>query len=73
MLIEKHPSDWWRFLIYHFIPTALIVLVTYGIIILSVRLLMRRSRGRKGGPEKAGGLNRQQRRQERAMRRRKGR
>ena len=73
MLIEKHPSDWWHFLVYHFLPTALIVLVTYGIIILSVRLMIRRARGRKRGPENDAGLNRQQRRQERAVRRRKGR
>ena len=73
MLIEKHPSDCWHLVYYHFLPTALIVLVTYAVIILSFRLLMRRGRGRKRGPEEVGGLNRRQRRQGRAMRRRKGR
>jgi hypothetical protein len=69
MMIEQHSSDLGHMVTHHLIPTALVVAFVYGVIVLMVKLATRRGQGR--GPIKVGGLNRQTRRRERAMRRRK--
>lgn len=69
MVIEQHSSDLGHMVTHHLLPKVLIVAFVYGVIILMVKLFTRR--GRRRGPETLDGLNRQTRRRERAMRRRK--
>lgn len=68
-MIEQHPSDLGHVLTYHLIPTALVVASVYGVILLMFRFVARRGRGR--GLEKVDGLNRETRRRERSVRRRR--
>ena len=67
----KHTNDFTHLLVYHLIPMALAAAVIFGAVYLIVRLSTRRGGTRKHRPGKVGGLNRQQRRQQRAMNSRK--
>lgn len=70
LMVGGHSSDFTHLLVYHLIPMALAAGFIYVAIYLIVRLATRP--GKSGGRElrNLGGLNRQQRRQEWAIKRR---
>ena len=69
--MERHSSDFVHILVYHLGPFVLVAVLLYTAIFLMTKLAKRSNRPGKRKLPKAGGLNRQQRREARATNKRK--